>query len=436
MKKLVILSISLSLLSLRCDKDFVSAIVDQLPEPNIILIIADDVGLDATPGYPFSGVIKPNMSNLESLALNGITFDNVWANPVCSPTRATILTGKYGYSTGVLNAGTDAIISSSELTIQKYLDDNVSAGYSHAVIGKWHLSNDVNQPTQMGIGYYAGIISGAVSSYDIWPFTDNGQTTIDSTYVTTKLTNLAIDWINQQSSPWFCWLAYNAPHTPFHLPPDSMHSQGVLPTDAASINSNPLPYYMAMLESIDFEIGRLLNNIPADERDRTIIIFIGDNGTPSDVVQAPYSAQRSKASLFQGGINVPMVASGYGVSRINERDSSLISSTDLFATIAELGGKELPVYEDSYSFKALLSNKEKGPRVYNYSEVKSNNLNRSGYTIRNEKYKLLDFENGNKLFYDLENDPFESNNLLNGTLTAEQDSARIELLQEANDIRQ
>ena len=76
-------------------------------------------------------------------------------------------------------------------------------------------------------------------------------------YITTKTTDLAIDWINNQDTNWFCWLAYTAPHTPFHLPPTEMHSQEKLSTDQASIDANPQPYFMAMAESMDYEIGRL-----------------------------------------------------------------------------------------------------------------------------------------------------------------------------------
>jgi len=259
--------------------------------PNILLIIADDMGVDATPGYSI-GATKPTMPNLQSLATNGLTFDNAWAYPKCSPTRAALLTGKYGYHNGVLNV--ENHISLTEKSLQTYLDENTSTNYAHSIIGKWHLSNGTNDAELMGADYYAGYSGGSVGDYYNWDLYENGQATATTEYCTTKFTDLAVNWINQQTKPWFCWLAYSAPHTPFHLPPANMHSQGSLPTNQAAINSNPLPYYMAMIESIDYEIGRIQTQIPQAVLDNTIIIFVGDNGTPKSVLQSPYGSTQGK----------------------------------------------------------------------------------------------------------------------------------------------
>lgn len=431
-----LLFIAFLLFNTGCKKDNQLVNDDPSSKPNILLIIADDIGIEATPGYGI-GNIKPAMQNLEGLAANGIVFENFWSYPVCSPTRSSILTGRYGYRTGVLNAENASTISSNEKTIQSYLNENTNSAYSHSIIGKWHLSNnEPERPTQMGVGYYAGLLGGGVSDYYNWQLTENGQSSNYSGYITTKITDLAIDWISQQTKPWFSWVAYTAPHTPFHLPPSEMHSQGALSANQDSIDANPMPYFMAMVESIDFEIGRLIESIPSQELENTVIIFIGDNGSHPRVIQAPYESTRSKGSLYQGGIHVPMIISGYQVSRINERDNSLISSTDLFATIAELAGITLPIYEDSYSFKPLLASPNSETRDYNYSEVLNTNLNKSGYTVRDSRYKFIEFDNGRRRFYDLSVDPYEQNNLLNGSLTTDQNSALQNLITQANSIRQ
>lgn len=403
--------------------------------PNILLIIADDLGIEATPGYPI-GAVKPNMPHLEKLANEGLIFERVWSFPLCSPTRASILTGRYGYRTGVLGVGNDVSIPITETTLQTALDEATNQAYSHAIIGKWHLSPmEPTRPTDMGVGYYAGLLGGAVSDYFNWQFTENGLTSDYSGYITTKITDLAIDWIGDQTKPWFCWVAYTAPHSPFHLPPDTLHSQGVLPTDQASIDANPLPYYMAMTESIDHEMGRILDHIPAEELENTIVIFIGDNGTPPQVLQAPYSNGQGKGTLYQGGVHVPMIISGKGVTRKNQRDASLISSTDLFATILELAGVEKPHSEDSYSFHPLLSSTTTGQRSYLYAEIQNATPNKSGFAIRNEAYKWIRFDNGQEEFYDLFNDPFEQNILLTGNLTTDQNNAFVALQEEAARIR-
>ena len=279
-------------------------------QPNILLIIADDMGLDATPNYNIDG-IKPNMPILQSLMSNGIKFNNLWSYPLCTPTRASILTGKYGFRTEVTNVGQN--LSSNEQSIQNYLD-GMNSGYSHAVIGKWHLSGDISHPNAIGIDEYTGVLGGGVQSYWNWNLVENMQSSKSTEYTTTKFTDLAINWIGSQNQPWFLWLAYNAPHTPFHLPPSELYSQVGLASDQSSIDANPLPYYLAMLEAMDTEMGRLINSMSQEERDNTFIVFIGDNGTPNQVVQT-YPNRRAKNSLYQGGVNVPMVISGKNVEQ-------------------------------------------------------------------------------------------------------------------------
>jgi arylsulfatase A-like enzyme len=373
---------------------------------NVLLIIADDMGLDSTVGYNI-GNQKPNMPNLEKLINSGLKFNNVWANPVCSPTRSTIITGKYGYRTSVLTV--DNSLSTSETSLFKYLEEN--SDYNSALIGKWHLSGkppDHNHPNNMGIDYYAGIIGGGIQNYYSWPFSKNGNSSQSTEYSTTKLTNEAIDWINNQDSSWFLWLAYNAPHTPFHVPPQNLHSHGQLDSNSSSIDANPLPYYLAMIESIDTEMGRLTESINEEVLNNTTIIFIGDNGTPNQVAQQ-FNSRRVKGTLYKGGINVPMIISGNQVSRKNEEENALINTTDLFTTISELCGINNLNINDSKSFKKLLNNSfDSSSREYIYSEIGNEN-----YTIRNSTHKYIRFEDGSEALYNLSVNEFENPNLLN-----------------------
>ncbi len=132
-------------------------------------------------------------------------------------------------------------------------------------------------------------------------------------------------------------MAFNAPHTPFHLAPTDLHSQGNLPTDAASINANKLPYYMSAIEAMDSELGRFLATLSSEERANTLIIFIGDNGTPQAVAQAPYVSNRVKGTIYQGGVNMPFVVSGKGVDRIGQTEDALVHTVDLFTTNCQCG---------------------------------------------------------------------------------------------------
>ncbi|MDN3666898.1 sulfatase-like hydrolase/transferase [Algibacter miyuki] len=421
-----------SLVLFSCSKEEKpTSIPSQSSEPNILLIIADDMGLDAAPGYNI-GTTKPNIPNVQNIINNGILFNNFWVNPTCTPTRASIITGKYAFRTQVTKVGDE--LSTTEVSLQKYLSLNTS--YSNAVIGKWHLSRNANHPSDMGVDYYTGFLNGTMPSYTNWDLTENGQTNKSTDYSTTKFTDLSIDWINQQTSPWFLWLAYNAPHSPFHLPPTNLHTYGDLPADQASIDANPLPYYLAMIEAMDTEIGRLLNAMSEEVRNNTIIIFIGDNGTPNNVAQE-FSSRRVKETVYKGGVNVPMYISGKGVSRINEEENALINGTDLFSTIANIAGVSTTEINDSKSFKGLLTDSNSNSRDYIYSEIGKTNGD-SDYTIGNKTHKYIYFEDGSEALFNLNENPMENPNLLstNQLPLSDEDEAQKEvLLQKLAEIR-
>lgn len=412
-----------------CSKDDIRLVPTTSSSPNILFIIADDLGKDAINGYQ-EGIIKPSTPNIDAIRNDGLLFSNFWVNPTCTPTRGAIITGKYGYRTGVKGVGD--VLNSSETVIQKYINDNTNGAYATAVVGKWHLSgnNATFNPESFGIDYYSGLIRGAVDDYYQWQLTEDGATSLQTNYITEVFTELAIDWVNNQSKPWFLWLAYNAPHTPFHVPPINMHNQGALPEYATGMDATP--YYMAAIEAMDFQIGRLLESLPADERDNTVIIFIGDNGSPNQVAQSPYSSSKVKNTLYQGGINVPMFISGKGVSRTGT-DTNLLSGTDLFATIAQIAGINVTEYQDSKGFKNLFS-QSNVIRNFQYSELKDGST--ESWTISNGTYKLLIKNMGNEEMYHVTNDPYEQSNLLNGTLTTTEQNSKLQLETELNKIRQ
>lgn len=425
---LVLSSIFIFIFLQNCSKE-ADAIISSTKAPNILLIIADDLGKDAIKGYA-EGSIKPNTPTIDALRNNSIVFNNLWVYPTCTPTRSSIITGKYGYRTGVKWASD--IMDPSEITLQKYISTETNNSYASAIVGKWHLSGNNNNtnPENFGIDYYAGLIRGSVSDYYQWDLTEDGSSTVETGYTSVVFTDLAINWVNDQSKPWFLWLAYNAPHTPFHVPPSNMHNQGNLPAYVNGMDGTP--YFMAAIEAMDFQIARLLENMPTEERENTIIIFIGDNGTPNQVAQFPYSSTTVKGTLFQGGINVPMFISGQGVSRLGI-DDNLLSSTDLFSTIAEIAGSSTTEIHDSKSFKSLLSGSSP-TRSYQYSEMNSgtNDL----WAIRNDSFKLIVNANGDKQLYNLINDPYEQNNLLDGTLTTLEANEQSDLETELANIRQ
>ncbi|MCB0568641.1 MAG: sulfatase-like hydrolase/transferase [Phaeodactylibacter sp.] len=413
-----------------CNKDSRTGPEDNGASPNILLIIADDMGKDATAGFA-EGNVKPNTPNIDGIRNKGVSFNNFWVYPTCSPTRASILTGKYGYRTGVKWA--NDLLGSSEPILHQYLKENTEDAYATALVGKWHLSGNENtmfNPETLGMDYYAGLLRGGVESYYQWMLTEDGHQSTQTAYITEKFTGLAIDWIKAQDRPWFLWLAYTAPHTPFHVPPAEMHTQGNLPEYMQGISA--LPYYLAAIEAMDFQIGRLLNSLPDAERENTVIIFIGDNGTPNLAAQFPYSNSTVKGTLYQGGINTPLFVSGPGITRIGEQDDHLVGSTDLFATIAEVAGISSPEINDSKSFKPLFSGEDSN-RDFQYSEM--NDGASDLWAISDGQYKLIVNANGGQEMYDLSTDPYEGNDLLAGILSSGQLAAKERLQIELDRIR-
>ena len=389
--------------------------------PNIIFMIADDLGVDYFNGYHDSDLL-PNTPTLDSIRAQGITFENSFSTPMCTSSRATIMSGKHGIKTGVLSPpGNLDLKHKSIFTALEELTDNT---YSDAVIGKWHISQPSNplHPTEHNIDYYSGLLDAAVEDYYSWQKTENGVTTTENTYVTQYLTDQAIDWIEDQNQPWFCWFAHAAPHSPFHLPPAELYTVGN--------TSSTKQKYVAMIESIDYELNRLLSSIPQDVKDNTIFIFIGDNGTPANFVQ-DYPTGHGKSTLYQGGIRVPMIVSGVGVTRKGERESALVHINDIYATILDLAGADLPggIY-NSLSFAHLLNGEPGNKRTYNYTDFEEENT--PTFAIRNERYKLIDYQNGVQEFFDLQEDSLEFNNLLLTSLSSEELLIKAELETEAN----
>jgi arylsulfatase A-like enzyme len=379
---------------------------------NILLIIADDLGLDSSNQYNNS-LDKPRTPNLDALAASGIVFENLWSTPACTTTRGTIITGQHGVHSGITFV--PAAMSANANTIQRYLRSSAaSASYETAVIGKWHLggTNPSNShPTDSGVGYYTGNLSGTLPDYYSWPMVQDGVSTTSSTYHTTKITDLARDWIAKQGQPWFLWLAYSAPHDPFHLPPTTLQSRTTLTGSSTDVSARPREYYLAAIEAMDAEIGRLLGSMSAQTRANTVVIFIGDNGSPTQTVDTNvFDRNKAKATLYEGGIRVPMIVSGNGVTRVNARETALINTVDFYPTIAELAGNSVTKLNDGYSFAPLLKAGGAAARQYNYSEFQSDRVN--GWTVRNAQYKLITNLDGTQALYDLTTDLKEQTNLL------------------------
>lgn len=217
----------------------------------------------------------------------------------------------------------------------------------------------------------------------------------------------------QGTNSWFLWVAFNAPHTPLHRPPNDLHTY-----------TGPLDRrekYEAMVEAMDTEMDRLLDEVDLSE---TTVIFLGDNGTPGGVLQPPLPAGHGKGSIYDGGIRVPLLVAGAAVSNGLEGTSynGVVHSVDMYSTILELFGvaaadvvpEELVL--DSRSFAAVLRGET---YVRDVAEVTSLNALDGVYerAIVEGDYKFIDFGTGTQAFYNVEAELAETNNLLDGALS-------------------
>lgn len=298
-----------------------SSIQSLAQSPNILFIIGDDLGVDAIKGFNI-GERHASTPNLDKLRETGVTFTNVWAAPVCSASRASLLTGKYGINNGV--SSVPGVLSTQHKSIFKEINEQSNGAYTNSLIGKWHLAkqNDYNHPFEHGVEDYMGVLNAGVEDYYQWNKYENGTTEICTTYATSYFTDYAIKWIKEQKKPWFMWLAHVSPHTPLHVPPEGTYS--IKNTD---INKRK---YKAMIESMDYEIGRLLDSIPSNVLENTVVMFLGDNGTPGNLISG-FPAGKGKSTLYQGGINVPLIVSG--------KDSMFLQTYYLCLDISSHGGK-------------------------------------------------------------------------------------------------
>jgi arylsulfatase B len=404
--------------------------------PNILLVIADDYGADASSIYPEingdSGAVP--VPNLEALADNGLVFDNAWASPACSMTRGTIVSGLYGYRTGVTSVG--AVLPTSTTTVFDRIAAD-SPKYAQAFFGKYHLggggsfdpragvafasSEQVLQHVRdLGIPFFRGILGGALTDYFSWNIYDsNGPAIPTKVYATTALTNQAIDYIDQHAvtkpdEPWFIYHAYNAPHaanggnSPYQVPPPELHSVDLsgVGNPAAGSSATNIPIYKANIQSLDTELGRLLSHV---DLENTVVIFVGDNGTPAPVKDTGTGVRGAKGSAYEGGVRVPFIVAGAGVTR-RGREHSLLVTTDIYATILSLSGIDVSHVNNSYSLSSLFSDPSASSgRTHSFSETSSGTSNRR-WATKDTRFKLVS-NLGQLELYDLVADPLETTDL-------------------------
>lgn len=380
---------------------------------NIVLILADDFGVDMVGAYG-EGSAPPCTPTIDGLAQDGMLFRNAWANPSCTPTRAAAMTGRHGFRTGLGQPGGGALLDLAETTIPETL-----IGYASSALGKWHLASgpgSQTHPNLSGFDHYAGGLSGALPDYFNWTKTVDGTNSTSTTYATTDTVDDAIAAMATMPEPWFLYVSLNAPHTPFHVPPASICQPSGCPTPLCGTvtqNSSDVLQGKAMVEAMDAELSRMFAVLDSVDP-RAFVIFMGDNGTSRQIVEPPFIRQRAKGSVYEGGVNVPLIVRGPGVAR--GESAALVSCVDLYATIADIAGRPSSS-DDSVSMVPLLGDPQATGREFVYAETFSPNggtlpFTEHKRTVRNARYKLLRQTGVADELYDLDLDPFEGTNLL------------------------
>lgn len=462
--------------------------------PNIVLIVADDLGIEHLEAYDIgTSANRPATPTLDSLASGGRLFRFAWSNPVCSPTRATLQTGLFGFQNGIGNVVNDRSFPFpafyvADLSLADVLRRETA--YATGAFGKWHLgmSNDPtvggsSNPNFQGYDQFTGTranLDADPGGYSEFQWIENGNCDpmlppearggcpLETTYATTKVTEWTLDWLATLGAPgiappWFAYVAYQAPHTPIHYPPAALTEIPLCPDggddaapfccslDAIDAGSDPLPCYFAMIEAMDAEIGNLIAGIESlGFGDDTIYIFVGDNGTRSENLGAPYPAGHGKGTLYNGGIQVPLIMSGPTIEP--GEVTGLVNTTDLFATVLDLAGVDPAVFEQRRPFSISTVPYLRDPqpaeslRPIVFAELFQARrtvpptpvdgappYRKLNQAISDGAFKLLQRGEENQRLieelYDLVADPFETFDLLTGEITPEIEAERQALRQ-------
>lgn len=369
----------------------------QSSPPNVLVIVVDDMSWEDVAAAP--------LVKLANYASVGRVYTSFYTNPICSPSRAALLTGEYPHRHLI---GTALTANGGLHPRTKSLADVFAAnGYSTALFGKLHVATielgDLDEAARVhGFETWRAGGSANLSTHYGWTRTDDGKRTVEPNYSTTVVIQETVAWWSATAGPKFAVLAPFAPHEPFQAPPSS-----TLPPGYALGTSNRA-LYEAALASLDNQLATLLTAIdPAN----THVVLLCDNGTPHQVPPVNALSKGYKTTPYEGGVNVPFVWWGPGVAA--GVDTSLVQVVDVPGTLLDVCGL-VPVkgFGDSISFAATLSG-QPGARSYAFLSRFTPNgpapaLVIDDWAVVRDDGKKLVSRGGVLELYDLANDPWET----------------------------
>ncbi|WP_372899704.1 arylsulfatase, partial [Stieleria sp.] len=367
--------------------------------PNVLLILTDDQGWGdlGSSGNPI--ISTPT---LDRLAGESVRLNRFYVSPVCAPTRAALLTGRYPERTGVAGVtGRREVMRAAERTMAERFRD---AGYATGCFGKWHNGAQMPlHPNGQGFEEFFGFCGGHFNLYDDPLLERNGVPVRTKGYITDVLTDAAIEFLKTpREQPFFCYVPYNAPHGPFQVRQDLFDKY-----DTGEISEKTAAVY-AMVENIDDNVGRLLNTLEQQGKTNdTIVLFLTDNGPNGKRFNG--GMRGAKGSVHEGGCRVPCFIRWPG--RIQpKRIEQITAHIDLLPTLAQwcgipsddsaaLDGQSLVKLIQDGSDPALA---ERSILTYRPNQSQLEKFGKAG--VRTNQYRLT-IENAKVALFDMHADP-------------------------------
>ncbi len=373
--------------------------------PNIVIILTDDQGWG---DLSVSGNTNLETPNIDKLAETGVTFDRFYVCPVCSPTRAEMLTGRYHVRGGVFATSSGGErLDLDETTMAEIFK---KAGYKTAAYGKWHNGmQPPYHPNSRGFDDFYGFCSGHWGDYFSPMLEHNGEIVKGNGFIIDDLTNRGIEFIEEnKDKPFFLYLPFNTPHSPMQVPDEWWNK--FINKELTMFGQNPeteniqfTKAALAMCENIDWNVGRISKKLEElGLSENTIVIYFSDNG-PNDW-RWNDDMKGKKGSTDEGGVRSPFFIKWEGHFQPGKKITQIAGAIDLLPTLTDLAGidctSEKPL--DGKSLKKLLIHEKpvwEDRTIINYWSGKT--------SVRNQKYRL---DTENRLF-DMETDPGQTNDV-------------------------
>lgn len=420
-------------------------------KPNVIIVVTDDQGFGDLGYYGNPHIQTPT---LDSFAKESVRFDQFLVSPVCAPTRASLMTGRYSLRTGVRDTYRGgAIMATEEITVAEMLKE---AGYTTGMVGKWHLGDNYpSRPQDQGFDFTLRHLSGGIGQPGDWPnnkkgkrsyfdpiLWKNGEMYQSNGYCSDVFTEAAMDFVEQnKEQPFFLYLSYNAPHAPLQVPEKYYDRyKDIDPSIGFENDLRPFPEMdermkenarkvYAMVTNIDDNLKRLFQQLE-DLRleDNTLVIFMTDNGHQHYRYAAGMRGRKS--FVYEGGVRVPSFWRLPSKFKGNRDIKTPAAHYDVLPTLAELCNGQLPTDRnmDGKSLVPLLTNEKSSldNRSLLRSWVRGGPEKYNNIAIRKEPYKLVGNTDENAEIeqfelYNILDDPYEQKNIVGAKTRVAQD---------------